>query len=165
MASPSQLLSPDGVWNRYIVGPPPVARSTAFARTKANSPLRMSIISTPAMPWPSRVRMSSTARCSSRRAIPRDQTCSASRLTISIPVRSPLCTVRSKVCPAKAFWWMLPSGLRSKKHPSSFSSSRIRSTAVLTSVQARSWSGSHWPPSMVSMKWRSMESPGARATL
>ena len=27
IARPSQLLSPDGVWNRYIVGPPPVARS------------------------------------------------------------------------------------------------------------------------------------------
>ena len=31
--------------------------------------------------------------------------------------------------------------------------------AVVTSVQASSWSGSHLPPSMVSMKWRSTESP------
>ena len=84
---------------------------------------------------------------------------------ISMPVRSPLCTVRSKVCPANAFWWMVPSGLRSKKQPSSFSSSWMRSTATETSVQASSWSGSHLPPSMVSMKWRSTESPGASATL
>ena len=76
-----------------------------------------------------------------------------------------MCTVRSKVCPAKAFWWMLPSGLRSKKQPSSFSSSRILSTASVTSFQARSWSGSHLPPSMVSMKWRSIESSFASATL
>ena len=48
---------------------------------------------------------------------------------ISMPVRSPLCTVRSKVWPANAFWWIVPSGLRSKKQPSSFSSSRMRSTA------------------------------------
>jgi len=57
---------------------------------------------------------------------------------ISMPVRSPLCTVRSKVCPANAFWWRVPSGLRSKKQPSSFSSSRMRSTATETSVQASS---------------------------
>ena len=30
---------------------------------------------------------------------------------------------------------------------------------------AISWLGSHLPPSMVSMKWRSMESPGLSATL
>ena len=74
------------------------------------------------------VLISSTARCSSRRPILRAHTCSARRLMISMPVRSPLCTVRSKVWPANAFWWMVPSGLRSKKQPSSFSSSRIRST-------------------------------------
>ena len=84
---------------------------------------------------------------------------------ISMPVRSPLCTVRSKVCPANAFWWIVPSGLRSKKQPSSFSSSWMRSIAPVTSVHARSWSGSHLPPSIVSMKWRSTESPGASATL
>ena len=33
IARPSQLLSPDGVWYLYIVGPPPVASSTAFACT------------------------------------------------------------------------------------------------------------------------------------
>ena len=59
----------------------------------------------------------------------------------------------------------VPSGLRSKKQPSSFSSSWMRSIALVTSVQARSWSGSHLPPSIVSMKWRSTESPGASATL
>ena len=48
IARPSQLLSPDGVWNRYIVGPPPVASSTAFACTNSGSPVRTSIISTPA---------------------------------------------------------------------------------------------------------------------
>ena len=84
---------------------------------------------------------------------------------ISMPVRSPLCTVRSKVWPANAFWWIVPSGLRSKKQPSSFSSSWMRSTAPLTSVHARSWLGSHLPPSIVSMKWRSTESPAASATL
>ena len=93
------------------------------------------------------------------------QTCSASRLTISMPVRSPLCTVRSKVWPAKAFWWMVPSGLRSKKQPSSFSNSRMRTCACVTSSQARSWSFSHLPPSTVSMKWRSTESPSPSATL
>ena len=35
----------------------------------------------------------------------------------------------------------------------------MRSTAPVTSVHARSWSGSHLPPSMVSMKCRSTESP------
>ena len=84
---------------------------------------------------------------------------------ISMPVRSPLCTVRSKVWPAKAFWWIVPSGLRSKKQPSSFSSSRIRSTASVTSFQASSWSESHAPPTIVSMKWRSTESSRASATL
>jgi hypothetical protein len=39
------------------------------------------------------------------------------------PVRSPLCTVRSAVWPAKAFWCSVPSSLRSKKQPTSFSSS------------------------------------------
>src|SRR5690606_10832052 len=57
------------------------------------------------------------------------------------------------------------SGLRSKKQPISFSSSRTRSTAFVTKVQARSWLGSHLPPSMVSMKWRSTESPLCKATL
>ncbi len=165
IARPSQLLSPEGVWNLYMVGPPPVASSTALACTNTNSPLRMSIISTPDSDLPSGVLISSTARCSSSRLMPRLQTCSARRLMISMPVRSPLCTVRSKVCPAKAFWWTVPSGLRSKKQPSSFSSSWMRSTALVTSVHASSWSDSHLLPSTVSMKWRSTESPCASATL
>ena len=37
--------------------------------------------------------------------------------------------------------------------------------AWCTSVQARSWSASHLLPSIVSMKWRSTESPAASATL
>ena len=78
---------------------------------------------------PSFAGMSATARCSSRRRIGRAQTCSISRLMISMPVRSPLCTVRSKVWPAKALPCSVPSGLRSKKQPISFSSSRTRSTA------------------------------------
>ena len=48
IAMPSQVLSPEGVWYLYMVGPPPVASSTACACTSTNSPLRMSIISTPA---------------------------------------------------------------------------------------------------------------------
>src|ERR1700730_12862947 len=58
---------------------------------------------------------SATARCSSRRRIGRAHTCSISRLMISMPVRSPLCTVRSKVWPAKALPCSVPWGLRSKK--------------------------------------------------
>src|SRR5690606_23430448 len=66
---------------------------------------------------------------------------------------------------ANAFSWMVPSGLRSKTQPIPFSSARMRSSALVTSVQARSWSASHLLPSMVSMKCRSIESPGASATL
>ena len=85
---------------------------------------------------------------------------------ISMPVRSPLCTVRSKVWPANAFWWTVPSGLRSKKQPSSFSSSLILSIGqdhelpgeLLVGEPARR-------PAMVSMKWRSTESSRASATL
>ncbi len=165
MARPSQDLSPEGVWYLYMVGPPPVASSTAFARTSFGSPVRMSSISTPASPEPSRAGISSRARWSSSRRTSRRQTCSDRRLMISMPVRSPLCTVRSKVWPANAFWWTLPSGLRSKKQPSSVSSSRIRTCASVTSVQASAWSFSHLPPSIVSMKCRSTESPGASATL
>src|SRR6516225_10166833 len=51
IAKPSQLLSPDGVWYLYIVGPPPVASSAAFACTKTYSPLRMSTRSEPARPY------------------------------------------------------------------------------------------------------------------
>ena len=40
-----------------------------------------------------------------------------------------------------------------------------RSIRLVTSVQAKSWSGSHLPPSMVSMKCRSTESPAGIATL
>ena len=36
---------------------------------------------------------------------------------------------------------------------------------AVTSVQASSWWGSHLPPSMVSMKWRSTELPWCSATL
>ncbi len=64
---------------------------------------------------PSAVLISSTARCSSSRSMSRAQTCSASRLMISMPVRSPLCTVRSKVCPAKAFWWTRAVGVAVEK--------------------------------------------------
>ena len=49
-----------------------------------------------------------------------------------------LCKKISNVWPANAFWWIVPSGLRSKKQPSSFSSSWMRSTAFVTSVHARS---------------------------
>ena len=88
----------------------------------------MSTNSTPAMDAPSFAGMSASARCSSRRLMPeRAHTCSISRLTISMPVRSPLWTVRSKVWPANALPCRLPSGLRSKKQPISFSSSRTRS--------------------------------------
>src|SRR5262249_48998237 len=87
------------------------------------------------------------------------------RLMISMPVRSPLCTVRSKLWPANALPCSVPSGLRSKKQPISFSSSRTRSIAVATSAHANSWCGSHLPPSIVSMKCRSTESPGLSATL
>ena len=66
-----------------------------------NSPLRMSIMSTPAIAPPSVALTSSTARCSSRRSMLATHTCSASRLMISMPVRSPLCTVRSKVWPGE----------------------------------------------------------------
>ena len=52
IAMPSHVLSPDGVWYLYIVGPPPVASSTACACTNTNSPVRMSIISTPAIASP-----------------------------------------------------------------------------------------------------------------
>ncbi len=47
------------------------------------------------------VRMNSSARCSSSRSMPRAHTCSDSRLMISMPVRSPLCTVRSNVWPGE----------------------------------------------------------------
>src|SRR5712691_2687575 len=147
-----------------MVGPPPVASSTAWALTKRNAPLRTSTKRTPASA-PSFVGISATARCSSRRRTGRAQTCSISRLISSMPVRSPLCTVRSKLCPAKALPCSVPSGLRSKKQPTSFSSSRTRSTALITRVQASSWCASHLPPSMVSMKCRSTESPGWSATL
>jgi hypothetical protein len=123
-----------------MVGPPPVASSTAFAAMKRNAPVRTSIISTPATDAPSFEGISATARCSSRRRMPgRAQTCSIKRLMISIPVRSPLCMVRSKVWPAKALPCSVPSALRSKKQPISFSSSVIRSIALVTSVQANSW--------------------------
>ncbi len=58
---------------------------------------------------------SATARWSSSRRTWRAHTCSARRPTISMPVRSPLCTVRSKLCPAKAFCKMCPWASRSKK--------------------------------------------------
>src|SRR6185436_8528216 len=82
-----------------MVGPPPVASSTARAPTKRKRPVRTSIIRTPAMDFPSAAWISATARCSSSRRIGRAHTCSISRLMISMPVRSPLCTVRSKVWP------------------------------------------------------------------
>ena len=70
IARPSQLLSPEGVWYLYIVGPPPVASSTALraARTRTrpcacrSSARRRSRRRRCAL-------ISSTARCSSRRAM------------------------------------------------------------------------------------------------
>src|SRR5438132_1090503 len=53
-----------------MVGPAPVASSTACAATKRNAPVRMSIISMPASA-PSVAGTSATARCSSSR---RDRT-------------------------------------------------------------------------------------------
>src|SRR6218665_1098897 len=64
----------------------------------------MSMNSTPAMPEPSLAGISSIARCSSNSWTSSARTCSISRLMISMPVRSALCTVRSKLWPAKAFW-------------------------------------------------------------
>ena len=52
IASPSHALSPEGVWYLYIVGPPPVARTTARARASTSSPVRMSSSTTPAMRSP-----------------------------------------------------------------------------------------------------------------
>ena len=165
MASPSMVLSPEGVWYLYIVGPPPVAIRTVLARTSRKRPVRMSIISTPASAVPSFVGISPMARCSCSFSTGLASTFSIRRLMISMPVRSPLWTVRSAVCPAKAFWCRVPSALRSKKQPISFSSSRTRTTACSQSRQAMSWSGSHLPPWMVSMKCRSTVSPPPSATL
>ena len=145
-----------------VHGRPAAGREQRCARAHhaAARPMRMSSMSTPASPEPSAAGMRSSARWSSSRRTSRRHTCSARRLMISMPVRSPLWTVRSKVCPANAFWWTVPSGLRSKKQPTSFSSSRMRTGACDTSSQASSWSLSQPPPSIVSMKWRSTEFAG-----
>jgi hypothetical protein len=60
---------------------------------------------------------------------------------------------------------MLPSWLRSKKHPTRVSSSRITAGARLTRIQASSWSFRKAPPRTVSAKWRSMESWGESTAL
>ncbi len=116
-AMPSAALSAEQAMTRYIVGPPPIARRVARLRTAVKVPRRMSRRSAPPMrPAPSF--NSSTARCSSKaRMDPRVHTCSVNRFMISMPVRSPLWMVRSCVWPAKGFWWMRPSGCRSKKQP------------------------------------------------
>ena len=46
--------------------------------------------------------------------------------------------LRSKLWPANGFWWMRPSGARSKRQPILFSSSRTMRGASSASVQARS---------------------------
>lgn len=56
-------------------------------------------------------------------------------------------------------------GVSVEEVPSSFSSPRMRSIALVTRVLARSWSASHLLPSIVSMKWRAIESPEASAVL
>src|SRR2546422_84176 len=69
-------------------------------------------------PWPASSRSSSTARHSSKARIEgRACACSVRRFMISMPVRSPLWTVRSWVWPANGFWWMRPSALRSNRQP------------------------------------------------
>jgi hypothetical protein len=115
IARPSQLLSPEGVWKRYMVGPPPVARSTLFACTKTSSPVAHVDHGHARERAVGRLRRARPRGSPPAGPPPATHTCSASRLMISMPVRSPLCTVRSKVWPANAFWWMVPSGLRSKK--------------------------------------------------
>jgi hypothetical protein len=114
---PSEDLSAEQAITLYMVGPPPIARRMARLRTTTKVPRRMSSRSAPPTCPPS-ARSSSTARCSSRLRIDgRRHTCSVSRFMISMPVRSPLWMVRSWLCPANGFWWMRPSGWRSKKQP------------------------------------------------
>ena len=84
---------------------------------------------------------------------------------ISMPVRSPLCTVRSKLWPANGFWWIVPSALRSKRQPMRFSSSMMRSGESFTSAQASSWLLRNWPPLIVSSKCLSKESAELRTQL
>ena len=108
-----------------MVGPPPVASSTALRLDEAEE-RRCGCRSAARRPATAPSLRRDRAR---RRGAPpaagsgRAHTCSISRLMISMPVRSPLCTVRSKVWPAKALPCSVPSALRSKKQPISFSSS------------------------------------------
>ena len=66
---------------------------------------------------------------------------------------------------ANGFWWIRPSGVRSKRQPNWSSSSWITRGASLTSVHASSWSLRYWPPSSVSCEMRSMESPSSSTAL
>ena len=72
---------------------------------------------------PCRSKTRSSARTSSSSRAPMRSTWSRRRAMISIPVRSPRCTVRSKLWPANAFWWSVPSAGRSKRQPKRVSSS------------------------------------------
>src|SRR4051812_24013257 len=164
IACPSAAFSSDGEEIWYIVAPAPVAASVAFARAAMNRPRRLSSSSAPVMrdesPSKSRPRVSSSTvmfGCSS--------TQSRRFAMISMPVRSPLCTVRSKLCPANGFWWIVPSGLRSKRQPILFSSSMIRSGESETSAHASSWLLRNCPPLIVSSKCRSNESFGLSTQL
>ena len=103
-AMPSAALSAEHAITRYIVGPPPIASSVARALTAKKRPVRTSRISAPAA-RPASSRSSSTARHSSKARIDgRACACSVRRFMISMPVRSPLWTVRSCVWPANGFW-------------------------------------------------------------
>src|SRR6266568_3974032 len=94
-AMPSAALSAEHAITRYIVGPPPVARSVTRAATAMKRPVRMSRTSAPAA-RPASSRSSSTARHSSSPVMfGRAWVCSARRFMISMPVRSPLWIVRS----------------------------------------------------------------------
>src|SRR5439155_370063 len=109
---------------------------------------------------------SSTARPSSSAVmLGRAWACSASRFMISIPVRSPLWIVRSWLWPAKGFWWIRPSRVRSKRQPYRHSSSSARRGASVTSVQTSSWSLMKPPPASVSSRCASRESGPVRTAL
>ena len=100
---PSTDFSGPGAKNRYWVGPPPVATRTQRAFTSLNIPCLMSSNRVPVISLPEASRRRSTARFSSSTRMFRFMICSVSRLTIPMPVRSPLCTVRSNDWPANGF--------------------------------------------------------------
>ena len=84
------VLSPEGVWYLYMVGPPPIAMSVVLALTNRKRPVRISMNKTPDIPSPPVAGMRLTALCSCNFSIGRLKTCSIRRFIISIPVRSPL---------------------------------------------------------------------------